>query len=119
MNRQRGISLLGALAGMVLLALLALVGMKVFPAVVEFYSVKKTFATMEASGDTKGTVSEIRRAFDRRALIDGVTVIAGADLDITKDSGETVVMAAWSVKVPIVSTVSLCIDFSATTGKGP
>jgi hypothetical protein len=117
MNRQRGVSLLAAAAVMILVALVALVGMKLLPAVIEFYSVKKTLSAMESSGDTKGTVSEIRRAFNRRGLIDGVTVIAGDDLDITKDGGETVVSAAWSVKVPIAGIVSACIDFSATTGK--
>ena len=86
---------------MVVLALLAVTGMKMFPVVVEFYGVKKVMATMEAAGDTKGTVSEIRKAFDRRSLIDSITVVTGADLDITKDSGETIVSAAWSVKVPL------------------
>jgi hypothetical protein len=117
MNRQRGVSLSGAIVIMILVALLALVGMKVFPAVVEFYSVKKAFAALEASGDSKGTVSEIRKAFNRRGLIDGITVIYGDDLDITKEGGETIVSAAWSVKIPIAGNVSACIDFSATTAK--
>jgi hypothetical protein len=117
MNRQRGVSLSGAVAVMIILALLAVTGMKLFPAVVEYYGVKKVLATMEAAGDTKSTVSEIRKAFDRRGLIDSITVITGADLDITKEGGETIVSAAWSVKVPLFSNVSACIDFSASTAK--
>jgi hypothetical protein len=117
MKRQSGVSLSGAVAVMVILALLAVTGMKLFPVVVEYYGVKKVLATMEAAGDTKGTVGEIRKAFDRRGLIDSITVVTGADLDITKDSGETVVSAAWSVKVPLFANVSACIDFSATTAR--
>jgi hypothetical protein len=117
MNRQSGVSLGGAVAIMIVLALVAVAGMKLFPVIVEFYGIKKVLATMEAAGDTKGTVSEIRKAFDRRSLIDSITVVTGADLDIAKEGGETIVSAAWSVKVPIVANVSACIDFTASTAK--
>jgi hypothetical protein len=117
MNRQRGVSLGGAVAVMVLLALLAVTGMKLFPVIVDYYGVKKALTNMEAQGDTKGTVGEIRKAFDRRTLIDSITVVTGADLDITKDGGETIVSAAWSVKVPVFGNVAICIDFSASNAK--
>jgi Domain of unknown function (DUF4845) len=117
MKRQSGVSLMAAFMVMVALALLAVTGMKLFPVIVEYYGVKKVLVTMENAGDTKGTVSEIRKAFDRRGLIDSISVIAGADLDITKDGGDTIVSAAWSVKVPLFANVSACIDFSASTAK--
>jgi hypothetical protein len=119
MNRQRGVSLGGAITVMIAIALIALVGMKLFPAVTEFYSVKKVFSVMDSQGDLKLTVPEIRKAFYRRALIDNITVVTADDLDITKEGGETIVSANWSVKVPLFSNVSACIDFSATTAKNP
>ena len=41
----------------------------------------------------------------------------GEDLEITKEGGEAVVTANWSVKVPIVANFSACLDFSVTTAK--
>ena len=73
---------------------------------------------MEQNGETKGTVKEIRNAFDRRNTIEGVQADAAAtDLEITKEGGEAVVTAAWSVKVPIVANFSACLDFTVTTAK--
>jgi hypothetical protein len=43
--------------------------------------------------------------------------VKGDDLEITKEGGETVVTANWSVKIPMVSNASACLDFTVTTAK--
>jgi hypothetical protein len=72
---------------------------------------------MEESGDLKGSVRDIRNAFDKRNAIEDVKSVKLDDLEITKEGGETVVTAAWSVRVPMVHNISACIDFMATTAK--
>jgi hypothetical protein len=69
---------------------------------------------MEEAGETKGSVTEIRRAFERRNVIEGVTSVTKDDLDITKEGREVVITAAWSKKIPISGTLSFCLDFVAT-----
>jgi len=117
MKTQRGITLMGALAGMVVIAFIGLFAAKLLPTYLEFFAVKKIFASMEQAGDFKGTVRDIRTSFDRRNSIEGVQSIKGDDLEVTKESGETVVTAAWSVKVPMIYNFSACLDFVATTAK--
>jgi hypothetical protein len=116
-GKQRGITLTGALMGMILLGLVALFLAKLLPAYIEFYSVQKILKAMESNNETKGTVQEIRNAFDRRNTIEGVQALSGPDLDITKEAGEAIVTANWSTKVPIISNFSACLDFSVTTAK--
>jgi len=43
--------------------------------------------------------------------------VKGDDLEIGKEGGETVVSANWSVKIPLVSNISACLDFSVTSAK--
>jgi hypothetical protein len=43
--------------------------------------------------------------------------VKGEDLEVTKEGGETVLTAAWSVKVPMVANISTCLDFVVTTAK--
>ncbi len=116
-NKQRGISLSGALVGMIVLALAGLFAAKLLPSYLDYFAVQKIFKAMEQGGDTKGSVKEIRNSFDRRNSIENVQSMRGDDLEITKEGGEAVVTANWSVKIPIVANFSACLDFTVTTAK--
>ena len=117
MRKQRGITLMGALAGMIVLAMVGLFAAKLLPVYLEYFAVKKVLASIEASGDSKGTVRDIRLSFDRRNMVEGIKEVKGDDLEVTKEGGEAVITATWSVKVPIVYNFSACLDFVATTAK--
>ena len=54
MRKQGGITLMGAIGAMIGLAFIALFVAKLLPSYIEWYSVKKILASMEAQGDTKG-----------------------------------------------------------------
>jgi hypothetical protein len=117
MGKQRGISLSGLIFWLAIGGFLAVMAAKLLPAYVEYFSVKKMFATMEQAGDLKGTVREIRRSFDTRNAIEDVKSVRGEDLEVTKEGGETVITATWSVKIPMVYNISACLDFVVTTAK--
>jgi hypothetical protein len=117
MLKQRGVSLMGLIVTLAVLGFLAVMAAKLMPAYIDYFSVKKMFKTMEQAGDLKQGVREIRKSFDTRNAIENVQAVKGDDLEITKEGGETVVSANWSVKVPLVSNVSACLDFSVTTAK--
>jgi hypothetical protein len=117
MGKQRGVSLIGLIVGLAVLGFVGVLAAKLLPSYMEYFSVKKIFATMENAGETKGTVRDIRRAFDLRNAIEDVKGVKGDDLEITKEGGETIVSANWSVKVPMVYNLSACVDFAVTTAK--
>ena len=117
MHKQRGVTLTGAIVVMVVLAFIGLFAAKLLPAYIDFFSVKKLLATMEAAGDTKGSVRDIRRAFDKRNAVEDVKAVKSDDLEITKEGGETIVTASWSVRIPMVYNISACLDFTATNEK--
>jgi len=115
-RKQRGLSMIGLLAVCVVIALAALVGMKVAPEVIEYYSILKSVkATAQDPASRSATVTEIRRNYDTRSSIDDVRSITGADLDITKEGNEVVISFAYSTKVPLAGPVSLVIDFEGSS----
>src|SRR5438045_6239430 len=116
-TKQRGMSLVGLIFGGGLLAFVAIVGMKLLPAYIEYFSVKKIFASMEQAGDIKGSVRDIRSSFDKRNAIEDVKSVKSEDLEITKEGGETVITASWSSKITLVGNASACFDFTVTTAK--
>jgi len=117
MRQQSGVSLSSLILWLAILGFLGLMAAKILPSYIEYFAVKKIFASMEQGGDFKGTVNDIRRAYDRRNAIEDVKSMNGADLEITKVGGETVVTAAWSSKVPLVGNASACLDFTVTNAK--
>lgn len=112
--RERGVSLVRALVGLVIVAIVGITASKVVPAYTEAAAVKKLLKSMEEAGETKGSVLEIRRAFERRNVIEGVSSVTADDLDITKEGREVVITATWSKKIPIGGNLSFCLDFVAS-----
>jgi Tfp pilus assembly protein PilE len=115
MFKQRGVSLSGLIVTLAVLGFLAVMAAKLIPTYVEYFAVKKMFAAMEQAGDLKGNVRDIRNSFEKRNAIENVQHVTKDDLEVTKEGGETVVSATWSVKVPMVSNISTCLDFYVTT----
>jgi len=117
MRRERGVGLVQLIVTLGVLAFLGVMAAKMMPSYLEYFSVKKMFAAMEQNGETKGTVRDIRQAYDRRNAIEDVKSVRAEDIEITKEGGETVITANWSARVPLVSNISACIDFMVTTSK--
>ena len=116
MKKQHGMGIYGFFYVLITVAIAGFVGLKAGPNYLEYYSVKKILASMALEeAKTVDSVKEIRNSFDRRATIAYVTVVKGEDLEVTKDGGETVISASWSVKVPLFASASLVLDFNAST----
>ena len=117
-NKQRGISFPVIFLIGVLLALAAVGAMKILPAYLEFQTAKKAINAIASSEGRTGNVAEIRKAFDRRANVDAITVVTPGELEISKDGGELVISFAYAKTIPLFANVSLLIDFAASTAPG-
>lgn len=117
--RQRGLSMFGFLFTAFVLVMIAMLAMKVVPAYIEYFSVKKILASMEQEGLDGKSNAEIRSGFDRRANVDYVTVIKGADLVITRERGVPKVAAAYEFRTRLMGNASLVIDFNTAPEDAP
>ncbi len=110
---QRGVSI-GALLGVcVVLIVAALVGLKLAPAYIEYFQIKKSVAAVALSGGA--SVAEIRKSFDKRAQVDEIASITGDDLEISKDGGDVVISFAYPMKVKLFGNVSVLFDFAGSS----
>ena len=117
MRRMGGMGLVQLIVTLAIVGFVGVMLAKVMPSYIEYFNVKKMFTAMDQTGETKGTVREIRQAYDRRNAIEDVKSIRAEDIEITKEGGETVLTASWSSRVPLVYNISACIDFMVTTAK--
>ena len=108
-RRQRGVTLFGLLFWAIVVGFFALLGMRVLPAVNEFFTIKRAVNKVATEGST---VPEIRNAFDRQKDIEySIQTISGKDLVVTKENDKVVVAFAYDKEVEIVKPVYLLIKF--------
>ena len=111
MRRQKGLSLTGLLLISALLIVVALLGFKLFPAYAEYLTVKRALNDVVRNPEYRSSVREIQAAFERRVTIDNIKAVSSKDLEISKQGDKMSASANWSVKVPLVSNLSACMDF--------
>lgn len=108
---QRGLTLIGLLFWGGIVAVTAVVGMKVFPTVLEYYTVQRVVDRISASNP--GTVPQVRQAFDQATMTEySIQSIKSADLVITKDTNDKVVIEfAWDKEIDLFGPVYLMIKY--------
>jgi hypothetical protein len=114
--KQHGLSLVGFIFVISILALLAVLAMKVIPSVVEYSAIKKAITNAKASGTT---AREIQLAFDKQRDAAYIDSVSGKDLEITKTADGFDVGVAYQRKFPLLGPASLIIDYVVNTGNAP
>ena len=116
MRNQHGMSFIGLLILIVLGVSITLLVVKLTPTYLEFFYVKKIMSAMSRDPAFPAmSPGEIRASFDRRATIDYITSVTGADLDLSKESGQNVASIEYAKKIPLLLNLSACMDFVAST----
>lgn len=107
-TRQLGISFIGILFVVGVLAFVGVIGAQAVPTVIEFQAITKA-ANKAKEG---GTVPEVRAIFDKAAQIDDIKTITGKDLEVTKEGDKTVVAFAYSKEIHIGGPAYLLLKYT-------
>lgn len=117
-NQQKGMTFIGLVLTIAAIVCVAVVGMKVTPAYIEFAGVKKIINKIGSEPNfNEMSKKEIQEMFTKGANIGYVTVIDATNLVIEKGDSGNVVTTEYQVTIPIVANASILLDFKATTAK--
>lgn len=118
MNRQRGVALSSLVGWGVLIALVAILAIRVLPEFMDYYKIRQAVKAVAAASNGK-TVPELRQAFGKYAEIEHIKTLTPADLDIFKEDNQVVIAFAYEKRIPLAGNVSLLIDFrGSSSGRG-
>ena len=112
-SRQRGVTLFGLMFWAVIVGFVALIGMRVLPAVNEYFTIKRAVNKIAARA-TQGHRRSPRsapRSRSRRTSNTRSPPSRGKDLIITKENDKVVVSFAYDKEVELVKPVFLLIKF--------
>lgn len=108
-------SLSGLLGYAIVIAIVALLVMKVAPEYYEHRQIVGAVKKVVANAKPDSSVKQIRDAFDRQANVDYISAIDSNQLDISKEGGRIVVSFAYEKRIPLVANVSLLLDFKGSS----
>lgn len=115
-RKQQGISLSGLLGGAAIIIVVAIVGMRLIPAYIEFAAVKRVLVATATDPDLQSAaIREYRSAFDKRAMIEGIETISGQDVSVSKQGNQVILSVSYQVEKPLFANLSLLIDFDAAS----
>lgn len=114
--KQGGLSLVGFMFVIAVVAVLAVLGMKVVPSVIEYTAIKKaiTNAAVNAS-----SARDIQVAFDKQRDAGYIESVTGKDLEITKTPEGFDVSVAYEKRIGLIGPASLVIDYVASNSGKP
>ncbi len=114
--QEKGLSLVGFMFVIVVVALLAVLGMKVVPTVVEYMAIKKAIVTAKEAGTSP---IDIQNSFEKQKSANYIDSVSGKELEVTRTEDGFEVTAAYQKKIELIGPVSLVIDYVATTARKP
>jgi len=113
---QRGISIEGVAVGAFILVIISIAGMKLIPPYMENKTIENIFVVLANDpAMIQSPVSEIRRAYNKRASIDNITAINYTEIDIINEGGTLFISAEYEVRIPLVSNISFLLEFSPSS----
>ncbi|MDB5771846.1 MAG: hypothetical protein JWM42_2220 [Burkholderia sp.] len=112
---ENGISLVGFIFVIGILAALGVLGLKVVPTVVEYAAIKKAINNAKVAG---GSPQEIKSSFDKQTTASYIDSVSGKDLEINRNGDGVDITVAYQKKIELFGPVSLVIDYLATTATG-
>ena len=119
LSRQRGASLLSMLFLAILVGFVMLMGMRVFPSVNEYLTIRKAVTQIMKAGPN--SAADIRGAFEKATEIEySIHTIGSKDLQIQPlgDGGGFRTSFAYNVEIPIVEPVFILVKYSGTAASG-
>lgn len=115
---QKGLSMSGFLMWAVLFIIVALIAFKVGPPYMEFLTIQSQLKAIANHPEGRNGVRRVvEDLFDRRSAIENISSVRAKDLQITKDGDRAVISAEYTVCVPLVLNIRVCMDYAPTSAK--
>ena len=116
-SAQRGTSVLGLLVVAIVVGFVALMLIRVYPSVTEFFTIRRAVA--QIMRNNPATPQDVRKAFEKQKEVEyNISTLDSKDLDIVQNGDRMTTRFAYRVEVPVVEPVYLLIKYSGQASNG-
>jgi len=114
-SRQRGITMLGAVAILVVVASVVTVALRLGPHYIDFYTMQTLIEELPANRVHTMERGDIREALQKRFRINNIRAYEVGDvISIERDKGETQLIIRYEAREHLVSNVDAVMRFEKT-----
>ena len=107
---QRGLSMIGFLFVAAVIVVVAIVGFRMVPSYVEYYTVQS--AVEKSLRDAPDpTAAVVKKSFEKYIAADYIDSVTASDLVVVKEGNVVTASVAWQKQLYMVGNVSLLLDF--------
>jgi hypothetical protein len=118
-RKQRGITLLGFVLGLIVVCFFAYMGMVLGPAYSEYYGVRKAMNFVAASQTPSSSDYEtMRRALDRQFNVGYVDSVSGQDVKLVRDKAGNSIAIDYEVRKAFVYNIDFVVKFKYAVALG-
>ncbi|HEX4884655.1 MAG TPA: DUF4845 domain-containing protein [Casimicrobiaceae bacterium] len=117
-RRQAGLTILGFLLTAAVVVIFAMVGFRVVPSYVEYYSVKKALEdTMRGGGADPNNPAEFRKELARRLQTGYVENVKAADATLVRSGSQIIAELAWERRLHMFGNASILLEFETSASR--
>lgn len=116
-RRQSGLTIGGFLFVAAVLMAVVMLGFRIAPALIEYYSVRQALGDALAEVKDPTAAPDVQRAFQRRIDAGYIESVSGKDVAIEKEGNNVTASVAWSRTMHLVANASLILDFEASASR--
>ena len=116
--RQRGLTILGFMLVAAVVIIFAMVGFRVVPSYVEYYSVKKALDdTMRGDSVDPNNLQAFRSELTRRLQTSYVENVKAADAIIQRSGNQLTAELAWERRLHMFGNAYILLEFEAVSSR--
>ena len=113
LKNQRGVTGLGWLIILGLIAFFVSLGLKIYPIYWENYNVKSSLSSLaKTQGISRMSRAKIRSLLQTKLDINNIRTISKKNIKVNKRNGAAIVVVKYTVKVPLIAELSLLAEFN-------
>ena len=110
---QRGLSMIGFLFVAVVIIVVAIVGFRMVPSYVEYYTIQSAVEkSLRDAPDPSPQV--VKKSFEKYIAADYIDSVTQNDLTVTKEGNVITATVSWQKQLHMVGNVSLLLDFDVS-----
>ena len=112
MKHQQGITAIGFILIIGMIAFFTAIGVKLIPMYIEYYSVTSILKTIQGEPETASrSVAEIEDTILKRFSINEVHRVTKDDITITKEGKKMIIEIAYEARVPLFGNIDVVGNF--------
>ena len=111
MHRQRGLSLISLIITFAFVGFLAVIVMRLLPIYMDDNSIQSAMAAVASEVPPNASINEVRKRLNKNLEINSVSIVKGADFQLTKDGETTSIYIEYEARTAFIANIDFAVMF--------